>query len=338
MKYPKFISKNSTIGIVAPSAGVADRKKILLESAIKNFESKGHKVILSPSVLKFEKCVSAPPEVRAKEFMDFYLDDSIDAIISVAGGEFMQEILPYIDFDKIKNAKPKFFQGMSDNTNLTLTLTTLCDIASIYGDCFGHFGRNPHKVLKNQYDFLLGKNQPVKSNSKYQITDSSKEEGHELDGYNCTEKVEWKILSGEKQVEFKGRLIGGCMDIIQNIIGTKQDAMLDFCERYKKDGIIWFIESCDLTVLDQYRFWWKMREIGMFKYCKGIIIGRPAHTEMLRDINYEYANYHNLKDLNIPVVIDCDFGHMHPCFHIVSGAIGKVKCAKGKGSIEYILK
>lgn len=339
MNYPSFIKKGSTIGVVAPSAGIIDEeKKKLVGSAIENFKKKGFKVVLSPSVFNCENCVSGSAETRAKEFMDFYLDDSIDAIIAVAGGEFMQEILPFVDFEKLKNAKPKFFQGMSDNTNLTLTLTTLCDVATIYGDCFVHFGRKWHDVLKNQNNFLLGENKPVKNNKLYQIEDFKTFDDQKRIGYNCTQDVKWKILSGEKEVRFGGRLIGGCMDMIANLFGTRFDNLLEFCERYKDDGIVWFVESCDLSVCDQCRFWWKMRELGLLKYCKGIIIGRPMHTQTLKGVTYEFANFCNLKDLNIPVVIDCDFGHMHPSFHVVCGAMCEIRSFNGKGEIKYLLK
>ncbi len=342
MRYPEFIKKKSTIGFVAPSCGVtASPYKERLDSAINTFTKLGHKIVLSESVRKsyYYGFDSADAKQRAKEFMDMYLDDNIDAIISVAGGEFMVEILPYIDFNKLRDAKPKWFQGMSDNTNLVLTLTTLCDIASIYGDCAGHFGMQPwHNVLKNQYKFLLGKNNPVESENKIEIDNIRKEKGHELDIYDCKYKTNWSILSGEKEVKFQGRLVGGCMDIIELILGTKYDQMKRFTEKYKEDGIIWFVESCDLNILDQDRFFWKMKEMGMFKYAKGIIIGRPLIKENARELDYKTANFHNLKDLGIPVIIDCDFGHVHPCFHIVSGAIGKVYCKNGKGKIEYILK
>ena len=45
--------------------------------------------------------------------MDSYLGDS-NAIISVGGGEVMNEILPYINFNKLKKAPHKFFMGFSD--------------------------------------------------------------------------------------------------------------------------------------------------------------------------------------------------------------------------------
>ena len=43
----------------------------------------------------------------------------------------MCEILPYVDFEKIRQEEPKWFMGYSDNTNLLFLLATLCDTAGI---------------------------------------------------------------------------------------------------------------------------------------------------------------------------------------------------------------
>jgi muramoyltetrapeptide carboxypeptidase LdcA involved in peptidoglycan recycling len=47
--------------------------------------------------------------------MDALKDPSIKAIISSIGGEESIRLLPYIDFDVIKN-NPKIFMGYSDST------------------------------------------------------------------------------------------------------------------------------------------------------------------------------------------------------------------------------
>ena len=141
MKYPAFIKEGSTIGICAPSFGVPfDPYRAKYEEGKRKLIDHGFKIKESPSVYNLEKAQSNTPQIRAKEFMDLYLDEEVDLIMSVAGGEIMCEILPFIDFDKIKNSKPKYFMGYSDNTNLTFTLTTICDLVSIYGACVTNYG------------------------------------------------------------------------------------------------------------------------------------------------------------------------------------------------------
>ena len=339
MRYGKFLSENGTIGVCAPSVGSVIEPYLSRHfSAVETLEKKGHKIEITESVLKSRKFRSTTGKNRAKEFQKLYFDNNVDVIISEAGGEFMMEILPYINFEKIKKAEPKFFQGSSDNTNLCFTLTTICDVASVYAPCFPDFGMKPwHRVIENDYNFLRGKNEIVRSNDFYEVESIKRQPGHELSMYNCTEPVEWKILSGEKEVEIKGRLIGGCLDILTMLCGTKFDKVKEFVERYKDEKIIWYLESCDLNLPSQTRAIWQLKNAGWFKNVAGFIIGRPLNSEKMFGSDYKQANYMHLKDFNVPVVIDADFGHLPPSVHMINGAVATIKVKDGKGEIKYDL-
>ncbi len=65
------------------------------------------------------------------------------------------------------------------------------------------------------------------------------------------------------------------MDCLVNLLGTRFDKTQDFLEKYKEDGIIWFLEACDLNVFAIRRAMWQMEEAGWFQYVKGFLIGRP---------------------------------------------------------------
>ncbi len=84
--------------------------------------------------------ISNTPSACGKELQDFYCMQENDCLISCGGGELMCEILDYVDFEKIKEAEPKWYMGYSDNTNMTFLLATLCDVASVYGPCASAFG------------------------------------------------------------------------------------------------------------------------------------------------------------------------------------------------------
>lgn len=76
----------------------------------------------------------------------------------------MCEILEYVDFEALRQAKPKWYMGYSDNTNLTFLLLTLCHTAAVYGPCAGAFGMEPwHPALQDAMDLLTGKKQKVES-------------------------------------------------------------------------------------------------------------------------------------------------------------------------------
>ena len=72
---------------------------------------------------------------RAEELMSLFAVDSVDAVFSAAGGDFLSEILPYIDWQHLAG-HPKWLMGASDPTGILFPLTTMCDIATLYGADF----------------------------------------------------------------------------------------------------------------------------------------------------------------------------------------------------------
>ena len=339
MRYPKFLKENGTIGVCSPSFGcVIEPYVSRMKNSVKTFNKLGHSIVLTESVTKHKTIRSASKATRAKEFMELYKDNNIDVIVSEAGGEVMCEVLPELNFKTIAKLEPKWYMGYSDNTCLTFLLPTLCDVASIYGYHFPDFGASSwHKSVKDHYDLLKGDKLDFKGYGKYEVKSLKKKPGHELDSFNLEKDVKYYCLSKEKEFEVEGRVLAGCLDILVMLCGTKFDKVKEFVNKYKNEGIIWFIESCDLNVLSQLRAFWQLKNAGWFENAKAIIIGRPANKEKMYGVDYKRANYSELKTLGIPVLIGADFGHVSPSFPIISGGYAKVKYNK-ELEIEYVLK
>lgn len=337
MKYPKFLNTNDLIGVPAPSDGARDELKInKFKHAKKYFEDNNYKVLLSKNIYKSNNGRSADKKTRAHEVNDMFENSDVDLLLCAAGGEFLVEILPYIDFDIIKN-NPKYICGFSDPTGLLYPITTLCDIATIYGNNFSSFGEDT--FYQCHYDFLdiiTGKKLSEESYDMYEGEYPEKVTG--LEGLNLTDKVYWHTLDNKK-VDMTGRIIGGCFDIIAELAGTKYDGINSFNEKYKDDGIIWYFDNCELSTEETIRVLWKMNELGYFKYTKGVIFGRFG-------VDTSYFGYdveHCLKDsvlseLNIPIIYDADVSHKGPSLTIINGSIAHVECDKGKGKIVFRLE
>ncbi len=342
MEYFEFLNKGDFISIIAPSmsSGKEGPRKNRCDNAIKNFNKKKINVKVEKNCFNDNiNARSADAVSRAREFENAFLDSSTKGIIAIAGGEFELEILSFIDFNKIKKAKNKFFQGMSDNTCISFLLATICDKASLYACNFGSFGSNRwHSSIKDNFNFLCGENKPQVSFKKIEGENRRRELGHELDGYNLTIKSNPKILSGEDNIKVSGRIVGGCLDILSHLCGTKFDNVKNFVKKYKDEGIIWFFESCDLNVLEQSRCIWKLKNAGWFDNAKAFLIGRPLNKETLYDCDYERCNYEHLKDFNVPVVIDLDIGHTDPTWYIVNGAVANFEMKNKTAKISFALK
>ena len=336
MIYPEFLKEKDTIGVTAPSDGITDEVKLKrLDNAIKNFEEKGFIIKETPNVRCSVKGRSSTSKERASELESLYEDKEVNAIITSGGGDFLLEMLSELDFNTIKD-NPKWLQGYSDPTGLLFTITTNTDIATIYADNFKTFGMEPwHKSLENNLEILKGNIIEQTSFSKYE---EDKKLITGLEPFNLTKKVYWKNLNNEEVINIKGRMIGGCLDLITELFGTRFDKTKDFLEKYKDDGIIWYFDVCELSSESLIRTLWKLKDNGYFKYTKGILFSRVYACNSYYDITYEEAIYESLKDLNIPIIINADIGHVSPRMTIINGAIATITSSKGKGKIKFTLK
>ena len=336
MIYPNFIKENDTIGITSPSDGITKKEKIYrLNTAIKNFNNLGFKIKETSNVRTSIKGSSSSAKDRANQLEELFKDNNINAIICSSGGDFLLEILSYLNFDIIKD-NPKWLQGYSDPTGLLYTITTNLDIATIYSDNFTSFGMNPwHKSLYNNIEILKGNILEQKSFSKYEKEYTNYIVGDET--YNLTETVYWKFLNEKNEINIKGRIIGGCLDIINDLFGTRFDKTKEFIDKYKQDGIIWYFDNCELSSEQLIRTLWKLKDNGYFNYTKCIIFGRSATEKSYYDISFKEAVLYSLNDLNIPIIIDADIGHVSPRMTIINGAIADIKVINNKGSITFEL-
>ena len=73
-------------------------------------------------------------------------------------------------------------------------------------------------------------------------------------------------------------------------------------------------------------------------YCNGIIFGRSACHESNFGITFDEAIRRVLGELNIPIIIDADFGHVPPRMTIINGAYATIVSKKGKGTMQFELK
>lgn len=337
MLYSTNIKKGDTIGVTATSDGNIDKIKIKrLDNAIKNFEERGYTIKETPNVRSSYKGRSSSKEQRAKEFMKLVEDKNIAAIITARGGDFLLEILPYIDFEKIRK-NPKWIQGFSDTTGLGFCVTTICDIATIYAENFGDFGmENWHTCLENNLKILEGKEIIQESFKEYQSMFQDYKIG--LETYKLDKKVEWKNAQNEEKIELNGRILGGCIDILISLVGTKFDKVKEFIEKYKNDKIVWFFDNCELTSEGILRGLWQLKEAGWFSNTSGFIFGRTMTRSSCYGISFEEAVEEVLQELNVPIILEADIGHLPPQFTIINGAIVHIVSKDGKGKIDFTLK
>lgn len=338
MKYPKKLVDNDTVGITAISLSANLEKISLAEENLKKY---GFNIIETSDVRNEAKnFVSASDRQRAEEFVKLYLDDNIKHIIAARGGEFAIDIIPYLHKykdDIEKNNFVKYLQGYSDISLINYYLTTNYNIATLHAENISEFAmKKYHKSLLNTIKLLKG-------DFFYDefIQDSfdmyQREELEDSLEYNLTEKVKYKSLYKDNECSFSGRIIGGCIDVITQLIGTKYDNTINFCKQFD-EGVIWYIDNFGLDSLELYRRLLQMKNAGFFFNTNGFLFGRTINDISNPDFTYEYALKKALGDLNVNIIYDVDIGHVPPQFTIVNGSYAKFEYFDNKGRLTQILK
>ncbi len=325
--YPKF-KNGATIGVTAPSSGVPIELHKLLENAIKNLEEEGFKVVVGNTIWTQNKAKSTTAPIRAQELMKMFKSNIIDCIFPPWGGELLIEILDHINYSEIK----KWILGYSDISLLSLTITLVTGTASAHCtnliDLRGQIDCTTQK-WKDIISLETGESILQKSSIKYQ---NEWDFNQSSSAFNLTEKTMWKTVANEK-CHIKGRLLGGCIDVIRHIVGTPFGNVKRFQKKYiNNEPIIWYLESSNLSSTDIRRSLMQMKYAGWFDNCSGILFGRCKEKKIDNYTNFDV--YKELfTELQIPVVYDIDCGHLPPQITFINGAYAEIFVNKGEGTV-----
>lgn len=337
MRYPRALRKGDTVGICAPSAGVSKDQYARLDNARKNIEALGFLTQETAHVRSGgHGLVSAPADVRAAEFMSLYENPDVALILPPWGGEFLMDMLPLLDFDRLLMLPPKWLSGYSDITTLTFAMTLRADIATVHGaNLMNLGGAFIHPMDKALFTMLS-----ITDSTEYSQHSAGFTGGFEHFGditappYEPTQPGRWQSLYEDGAQVFSGRVIGGCLDVICKLVGTPYAPVQAFLDTYKPDGFVWALESCEMSPADIYRTLWQMRQCGWFRGAVGFLIGRPDGCKPMRGgYTCVDAMRQAFDGLGVPVLYDTDIGHIPPQIQLVNGAMADVVYAGGEATV-----
>ena len=268
----KILTKGDCIGIVSPSAYVP---KNGLEIVTKYFEDKGFKVKLSKNVFKEERFIAGTDAERSSDLMEMFTDPEIKLILVSRGGYGSTRLLDKLDYDIIKK-NPKPLVGFSDTTGLQMGLLAQANLPSLTG-------------MMGFIDFETGKLDPIIEESFWNLINGKPVKTNNFD-----------VLRHGKT---EGILIGGCLALISDIVGTKylpsfKDAILLIEEvreePYRVDRKLTQLRLAG--ILDQVSaiIW------GEFKDCTA----KNKRDGTIEQVVDEFSSY-----VNCPVIKNFHYGH-----------------------------
>lgn len=310
---PEKLKKGDKIAVVCLSwGGLGDEELIhkyyiAKERLEKDF---GLEVIAMPHALKGSEFVYNHPELRAKDLMDAFKDSSIKGIFCAIGGDDSVRILPYIDYETIKN-NPKIFMGYSDTT-VSHFILNKAGLVSYYGPSimceFGEYVKM-FDYTKEAVENILFKdtvNYEVKS-SEYWSNEFVPWKKENINHQKRLVKEEhgYEVLSGSGIT--KGVLLGGCIDVFPMILETEIWPKADLW----KDKIM-LLETSEEKMSPNYLLYY-LRNLGaqgILNNIKGIIVGKPQDETFYEEYKEVYLKI--IKEFNcetLPIIYNVNIGH-----------------------------
>ncbi|WP_294149068.1 S66 peptidase family protein [uncultured Clostridium sp.] len=328
---PKRLKRGDTVAVVSLSwGGLGDEELIHRFFIAKDRleQEFGLKVVCMEHALKGSEFIDRHPELRAGDLMEAFGDDTVSAVFCAIGGDDTIRILPYIDFDVIRN-HPKIFMGYSDST-INHFMMYKAGLVSFYGPSilgeFGDYVDMAGYTKKAVRDLLFGEWESYTLHPSRQWSDDfiPWQESSINTMYRMKEDVHgYEIINGSGTV--RGHLLGGCIDVFMMANGTK---IWPAPDEWK--GAILFIETSEEKPSPEFvkRTLRAMSAQGILKTLNGIIVGKPQgevyYEEYKKVIKEVIENEENLPEL--PIFYNVNFGHAKPIAIIPYGIEAELNC------------
>ncbi len=315
---PKHLSPGDKVAVVSLSSGILGEPPFIHKYHIARERLErdyGLRVEVMPNALRGADYLYRHPEARAQDLMDAFRDPSIRAVFCAIGGDDTIRLLPYIDFDVLRD-NPKIFTGFSDTTTNHFMmhkaglvsyygLSVMCDLAEYVSineysrdmmertifhpqprldiPCSAFCAFEKEKVLWAEENVNIPR--PRRDNTGYEI------------------------LQGSGKVE--GELLGGCLDVFVELMGTEI-----WPKPEEWTGKLLLLETSEEDMPDDL-LRWNLRGLqaqGILSRVSGIVFGKPAaedkfesYKEVLRQVVGFEAGRPEL-----PILYNVNVGHSYP--------------------------
>lgn len=293
---PKALKKGDTIGLIAPSSPVGEKKA---QNCIDWVKSMGYGVKWGESIFGGRGYLSGSDELRTHDINMMFLDEEVDAIFCIRGGYGTMRLLDGIDYEMIRK-NPKIFIGFSDITALHTAFFQKADLITFHGPMVAGYAKKGLDSLSRDYmDRALMKAEPLG------------------DIINPPE-IPIKAYNGGCAA---GKVVGGNLSLLSDTMGTPYEI--------DAKGKILLIEEVEERPYKIDRMLQHLKLGGKFMDAAGIVIGDWADCtpeegkvsltidEIIEDIVVPCGK---------PILSGYKIGHCTPNITMPIGAEARIDC------------
>ncbi len=308
------LKKGDTVMIIAPARGLKLLSSDCRELATKRLSEWGLNVKFANNTTdeNFDKMGSSSPLKRAADINQAFADPSVKAVLTVIGGFNSNQVLPYIDYEKIRQ-NPKIFMGFSDITALHAAINAKTGLVTYYGPHYSSFGMlkgceytidQAYKMLFEEGEVELLPSDAWSDDPWYR--DQENRNFIKNDGY-------WQIQGGIAQ----GTIVGGNLCTFVLNLGSP------YRPKFEKDTIL-FIEDDEASDLPNFeRNLHALINQPDFENVKGLVIGRFQKGSKISRADLEFI-LDKIELKNMPIIANIDMGHTTPIATIPLGGHARI--------------
>ncbi len=272
---PPVLQSGDTIGLITPGSPIDAG---IIDARVQFLRDRGFNVVFGKYVYSIDGIVSAPADKRAEDIMDMFKNPDVKMILPTRGGTGVQGILPFLDFDIIKE-NPKLISGYSDITVLMNSLYQYSDLITFHSLMLIDF-----RAETPAYNF----NQFFTATSTFTSPRVIQ---------NPPEMMLMSVTPGN----VTGPIVGGNLTSIVNTLGTPYEI--------DTKGKILFLEEVHAPATMIFRFLTQLSMAGKFNDCLGIIMGECTNCPASYNTTYSDLINYFLVPFKKPLMINLATGH-----------------------------
>jgi muramoyltetrapeptide carboxypeptidase len=264
------------VAVVSPASAA---KAELVEAGVERLRRFGYRPMLMPHALaRGPLYYAGTTEQRVRDLEAAFADKEIDGVLCTRGGWGSVELLPLLD-GELMRANPKVFVGYSDHTSLHVWMWNELRMQTFYAPMVA--------------------------------ADWSRADGVDVKTWRAAVEGEgvWSVdaqdgLKVLREGEAEGRLLGGCLSILAEGLGTPWALRID-------EPCVLFLEDIGTKPYQWDRMLQHLKFAGMLKNVRGILLGDVSANVGEGEIELlEAACLHALEEFVGPVAIGLRSGHV----------------------------
>lgn len=304
---PKRLRPGDIVALVAPSSNAWEDEDIRF--AIETVESLGFQVKPGRNLYRRNGYLAGSDQERAADLNAAFGDDAVDAVFAIRGGYGAQRILPYLDYEQIRQ-NPKILIGFSDITALHCAIHRRTGLITFHGPT----------AMRTWSEYALAEMRKVLIEPSAPVRLAAPPPFEARPGKVERENRITSLVGGKA----RGRLVGGNLTLLSGLLGTPYQP--DF------NGRILFLEDVGESPYRIDRMLTHLWLAGVFEACAGVALGKFTESKPSggRSRSLEEIFRERFEPIGKPAARGLMIGHVDDIATIPVGAEAEFDAGSGQ--------